>query len=209
MTQNATLKQNAFTQKTFKQSSKAITMSNCSMHGSRCIASHCSKEHMVNCVSSAALVPVCVLTRIHQRSETNVFWFCLLLQTGIALKQFFFFRLHFFGCECVFCFFLLQDTMADAKGTDSRTKELLEPATLFVQYRVRNVVKKSLQLPALFSHIPFTLFCTLHDVFAIYTTVHKRGRLRDQTAREMLTSEQSYAATLEEMVSVCDTNQAN
>ena len=96
--------------------------------------------------------------------------------------------------------------MADAKGTDSRTKELLEPATLFVQYRVRNVVKKSVRLPALFLTL-FILFCAFHDVFAIYTTVHKRGRLRDQTAREMLTSEQSYAATLEEMVSVCGTNQ--
>ena len=96
--------------------------------------------------------------------------FCLLRQTGIALKQFFSTAL-FFVCECVFCFVPLQDTMADAKGTDNRTKELLEPATLFVQYRVRNVVKKSVRLPALFlTHpspcsVPFTMFLRFAQQF--------------------------------------------
>ena len=55
------------------------------------------------------------------------------------------------------------------------------------------------------SQTPFLSYA-LHDVFVEHASVHKRGRLRDQTAREMLTSEQSYAATLEEVVSVCGTN---
>lgn len=113
------------------------------------------KVHMVNCVSSVSLVSVCVMTRAHHCGGTKVFCFLSFATNGNCLETVFFFRLHFFFvCECVFCFVPLQDTMADAKGTDSRTKELLEPATLFVQYRVRNVVKKSLQLPAPFLTLP-------------------------------------------------------
>ena len=118
------------------------------------------------------------------------------------------FRLHFLWSACVFFFspIFCSLQMAHAKTTENRTRELVEPATLFVQYRLRNVVKKSLRHPALF--LPTLQSNPVHlTMFSDRATVHKRGRLRDQTAREMLSSEQSYAATLEEMVSVCCTNE--
>ena len=79
----------------------------------------------------------------------------------------FFFDCIFVDCSpffspLVFCSSFNQ--MAGAKTAEDQTKGLVEPATLFVQYRLRNVVKKSLRLPALFlltlqtNPVHFTMF---------------------------------------------------
>lgn len=121
------------------------------------------------------------------------------------LGFFFFFDCIFVDCSPFFPSRLLFVIQPDGWRKDSRRpdKRIGGTSNPLCPIQAPQCCQEKFATSSPFSPHTSNQSCALHDVFVERTTVHKRGRLRDQTAREMLTSEQSYAATLEEMVSVC------